>query len=180
MKIPFLVWAPLLVIICGLIVSANNSPPPQAARPPSQAFTSPPTASAEARLARAVQQQFKVAPKLAEEIVVAARFHAKQEALPVSLVLAVIAKESSFNPKAISHGDLGLMQVNSYWHRFAIKQAGGRNALFSVSTNIRIGTRILSQYVRQYGIYEGLRAYNGKGKKNTYPADVLRLQKIFS
>jgi soluble lytic murein transglycosylase-like protein len=131
-------------------------------------------------LARAVQQQFKVAPKLAEEIVLAAHHHAKQEDLPVSLVLAVIAKESSFNPKAISHGDLGLMQVNSYWHQLAIKQAGGRDSLFSVDTNIRLGTRILSQYVRRYGIYEGLRAYNGKGKKNTYPADVLRLQKIFS
>lgn len=77
----------------------------------------------------------------------------------VSLIPAVIQKESSFNPNAVSStgAGIGLMQVNpniwsSVWNVT-------RDQLLDPGTNITIGSTILRDYINQYGITGGLGAY---------------------
>src|SRR5690606_21286616 len=80
------------------------------------------------------------------------------------LVLAVIAVESSFNPKAQSHkGAQGLMQVLTRVHREKFAPFGGTGNAFDPLVNMRVGTQILKQYlVRAGGSVEGaLKSYVG-------------------
>jgi soluble lytic murein transglycosylase-like protein len=127
------------------------------------------------KLVKAVADRFRVAPESAQEIVLAAHHTASAHQLPVTLILAVIEKESSFNPRAVNDRDFGLMQVNSKWHADRIKDVGGLSAMFNPATNIEVGTEILKGYIEQAGsLHGGLRRYNGMGKRNDYPTVVLR------
>lgn len=132
------------------------------------------------RLARVVHTHYHVAENRAVQIVEQAKAQALRHHLPVSLVLAVIARESSFQPQTIRQKDYGLMQVNAFWHAGQVAKEGGARALLHISTNIRVGTRILAEYVRQTGsTWKALRFYNGRNKTNHYPDEVLRLQRQF-
>ena len=87
--------------------------------------------------------------------------------LPPELVLAVMDVESRFNRYAVSSaGAVGLMQVMPFWP----KELGMTNSqLVRVSDNIRMGTTILSYYLRkERGNYQrALQRYNGSlGRPN--------------
>jgi len=100
-----------------------------------------------------------------------------------NLVLAIMAVESDFNPKAVSPvGAQGLMQVMPHWKRVL----GISSDLFDVDTNIHHGMQILGFYLEMYGDLEtALTAYNrgpgpvdfalqkGKDARNGYAAKVL-------
>lgn len=58
------------------------------------------------------------------------------------MILAVIAIESSFNPKAKHLGSFGLMQINAAAHKKALT---GKNVL-DTETNISLGVQVLRQY----------------------------------
>lgn len=75
-----------------------------------------------------------------------------------NLVLAIIAEESDFNPKAISNvGALGLMQVMPHWSRVLAINGD----LTDPETNIRTGLQILGFYLEMYQDLEiALTAYN--------------------
>lgn len=136
--------------------------------------------SAKPTLVRAVASRFSVDSQLAHVIVSHAYKEARTTGLPVTLLLGVMARESSFNPKAINNRDLGLMQVNLKWHADEIKKAGGFAAMLRPAANIQVGTKILQQYVAAAGsIRGGLRHYNGKGKTNAYPDEVLAFKHQF-
>jgi soluble lytic murein transglycosylase-like protein len=136
--------------------------------------------SAKPTLVRAVVSRFSVDRQLAHTIVSHAYTEARSSGLPVTLLLGVMARESSFKPKAINNRDLGLMQVNLKWHADAIQKAGGFNAMLRPAPNIKVGTKILQQYVAAAGsIRGGLRQYNGKGKNNAYPEEVLKFKHEF-
>ncbi|MGE5638518.1 MAG: transglycosylase SLT domain-containing protein, partial [Clostridia bacterium] len=79
------------------------------------------------------------------------------------LVLAVISVESRFNPVAESAmGAKGLMQIIPRFHRDKLEELGGDEAVLDPETNIRLGTRILQEYVYRTGTLEaGLQSYNG-------------------
>lgn len=127
-----------------------------------------------------ISDGFKVDPRTAREIVEHAMVVASEERLPLSLLLAVIARESSFNPTAVNNRDVGLMQVNLYWHSDKIVAAGGPEAMFAPDVNIRLGARILKEYVSAAGSYHGgLRRYNGLDKANNYPEEVLAFMRAF-
>ena len=84
------------------------------------------------------------------------------------VVAGVIVVESSCNPLAISPaGAVGLMQINPRVWRHS------RTELQDPSANIRIGTKILVDYVRPHGLREGLHRYNGLGDDGTYGAHVM-------
>jgi hypothetical protein len=76
-----------------------------------------------------------------------------------SLINAVMKKESTFNPSAVSPtGEgIGLMQVNpTYWLSvFNVT----REQLFDPVTNIRIGATILKDYINSYGVHGGIGTY---------------------
>ena len=97
--------------------------------------------------------------------------------LPPDLVLAVIAKESSFNRFAVSHvGAQGLMQVMPFW-----KNEIGRSDdnLTNISTNIRYGCTILRYYWTKANgnIDEALARYNGSYGKKVYSSAVINTWK---
>lgn len=102
---------------------------------------------------------------------------AHQYGVDVSLILAIMQIESSFNPYAVSHADaLGLMQVVQHTAGvdvFKMKGQGGkpsRNHLFDPENNIDTGTAYLHILQEKYlnGItnptsrrYAVITAYNG-------------------
>jgi soluble lytic murein transglycosylase-like protein len=84
------------------------------------------------------------------------------------VVAAVIVIESSCRPLAVStEGAIGLMQVNPRVWRH------NRHELENPEANIRIGTKILADYIRPRGLREGLHRYNGTGDDGRYGAHVL-------
>lgn len=109
-----------------------------------------------------------------------------------NLVLAMIATESDFNPKARSSvGAIGLMQVLPQWK----KVLGIEGDLSEVETSIKVGMQILGFYSEMYRDLEmALTAYNrgpgpvdwallkGKDPRNKYAPRVLavynRLKKL--
>ena len=79
------------------------------------------------------------------------------------LVLAVISVESSFNSRAQSNrGAQGLMQVLTRVHADKFEPFGGAAAAFDPVANIKVGTRILKEYLVREGSIEGaLKSYVG-------------------
>jgi len=76
-----------------------------------------------------------------------------------AVVAAVVVYESHANPKLCAR-DCGLMQINrDVWHY-------SKKELLNPHRNIQIGTSILAEYVRRFGLIEGLHHYNGLGPKD--------------
>ena len=105
---------------------------------------------------------------------VAAAYRAAAEVgLDPLLVLAVISVESRFNPVAESvMGAKGLMQIIPKFHRAKLEALGGAlegdAAALDPETNIRVGVRILQEYVYRTGTLEaGLQYYNGAAGDET-------------
>lgn len=83
-----------------------------------------------------------------------------------TVVLAMIARESSFNAGAI--GDMGrsfgLMQIQPRWHKDRMISLGCNN-LFDPYQNVTVGIDILAEKVNEgKGIEWALMAYNGGDK----------------
>lgn len=108
----------------------------------------------------------KVSQEDAEEIVEQAFVSGKNHDVDPLLILAVIATESSFNPKAGSSvGAKGLMQVNTKVHAKRFKQYGGVRAVHDVEAGIEVGTQILKEYLNKTGSLKGaLKYYVGAAK----------------
>lgn len=66
-----------------------------------------------------------------------------------SLILAVIQKESQYNPKAYGSGATGLMQVIPSCHTSRIERLGVTD-LYDIYSNILVGTDILSELIEKY------------------------------
>ena len=83
--------------------------------------------------------------------------------LEPTLILAVMAVESGFNPFAQSHvGAQGLMQVMTRVHSDKYESFGGKLAAFDPVTNLRVGVRVLQECIARAGSLEaGLRFYVG-------------------
>src|SRR5204862_6961140 len=83
--------------------------------------------------------------------------------LDPTLILSVMAVESSFNPFAQSPvGAQGLMQVMTKLHDDKYEAFGGRHAAFDPVTNLRVGVQVLKECIARAGSLEaGLRFYVG-------------------
>ena len=83
--------------------------------------------------------------------------------LDPTLILAVMAIESNFNPFAQSPvGAQGLMQVMTRIHTDKYQNVGGQLAAFDPVTNLRVGVRVLQECIARAGSLEGgLRYYVG-------------------
>jgi soluble lytic murein transglycosylase-like protein len=95
-----------------------------------------------------------------------------------TLILAIMAIESSFNPFAQSAvGAQGLMQVMTTVHTDKYENFGGQNAAFDPVSNLRVGVRVLKECIERAGSIEGgLRYYVGAANLPTdggYAAKVL-------
>jgi soluble lytic murein transglycosylase-like protein len=101
--------------------------------------------------------------------------------MPLTLLLAVMAVESEFNPAARNKNDVGLMQVNLDYHPQEVGALKSPGELHKIDVNVKIGARILGRYVDEEAgkICSALRRYNGLGKANHYPERVLKAKDRF-
>jgi Transglycosylase SLT domain len=83
--------------------------------------------------------------------------------LDPTLILAIMAVESSFNPFAQSSvGAQGLMQVMTKVHDAKYEAFGGNLAAFDPVSNLRVGVQVLKECIARAGSLEaGLRYYVG-------------------
>lgn len=112
---------------------------------------------------------WKVSPLLAREIVMLAEKNARADFPKRNDILAIIAVESSYNPKASFRGSHGLMQIEKKSHLDKLK---GRN-IFNVAVNIELGATVLYEYFQLVGknVKATLLSYNagiGNYKKGRY------------
>ena len=115
------------------------------------------------RVAAWIAKRYRIAGTASNLFVSTAYKTAFDLGLDPHLILAVMAIESRFNPYAESAvGAQGLMQVMSKVHADKFEDHGGiQNALDPV-VNIKVGARILRDYVRQKGSVElALKSYVG-------------------
>ncbi len=117
----------------------------------------------QAKVAYWLSKKYRVAPEPISALVAEAYHVGMRTKLDPTLILAVMAIESGFNPFAQSPvGAQGLMQVMTKVHRDKYETAGGNLAAFDPVTNLRVGAKVLLECIRRAGSIEGgLRYYVG-------------------
>lgn len=117
----------------------------------------------QAAVAQWLARRYRVAPEPISRLVQEAWATGQRAHLEPTLILAIIAIESSFNPFAQSPvGAQGLMQVLTRVHDDKYTAFGGNLAAFDPVTNMRVGVQVLKECIQRGGsIEEGLRYYVG-------------------
>lgn len=133
-------------------------------------------------LTRFITAQFNTTRAMAARIVNAVYDAGERHQLSPSLLLAIISRESTFNPRATSgYGAQGLMQVVPRFHLDKLQEARAANAqasLFHPETNIDVGTRILVEYIdEEASLDRALAKYSGRASR--YIDKVLRERDAF-
>ncbi|QHJ00030.1 transglycosylase SLT domain-containing protein [Xylophilus rhododendri] len=118
---------------------------------------------AQAAVAYWLSRKYSVAPEPISALVAEAFSLGAKNKLDPTMILAVMAVESSFNPFAQSPiGAQGLMQVMTNVHSDKYQNFGGHFAAFDPVTNLRVGVRVLQECIGKAGSLEGgLRYYVG-------------------
>lgn len=132
----------------------------------------------QAAVARWLSRRYKVAPEPLSRLVQEAWAIGQKARLDPTLILAIMAVESSFNPFAQSPvGAQGLMQVMTRVHDDKYEAFGGVHAAFDPVSNLRVGVQVLKECIQRAGsLEEGLRYYVGgaiSGQDGGYVAKVL-------
>lgn len=117
----------------------------------------------QATLASWIARRYKVAPEPVAALVQEAWAIGRRAGLDPTLILAIMAVESSFNPFAQSAvGAQGLMQVMTRVHDDKFEAFGGNHAAFDPIANLRVGVQVLKDCIARAGsVQEGLRHYVG-------------------
>ena len=117
----------------------------------------------QAAVAYWLSKKYRVAPEPLSALVVEAYEIGSRTRLDPTLILAVMAVESGFNPFAQSPvGAQGLMQVMTQIHSDKYEGFGGKLAAFDPVTNLRVGAKVLLDCIQRNGsVEDGLRAYVG-------------------
>jgi soluble lytic murein transglycosylase-like protein len=119
----------------------------------------------QAAVAQWLARRYHVAPEPVSRLVQEAWAVGQKAQIEPTLILAVMAVESSFNPFAQSAvGAQGLMQVMTKVHNAKYEAFGGNHAAFDPVTNLRVGVQVLKECIaRAGGVEAGLRLYVGAG-----------------
>lgn len=117
----------------------------------------------QAAVATWLSRRYRVAPEPIARLVQEAWTVGARAQLDPTLILAIMAIESSFNPFAQSPvGAQGLMQVMTRVHDDKYEAFGGNHAAFDPVTNLRVGVQVLKECIaRAGGLEAGLRYYVG-------------------
>ncbi|HWH80787.1 MAG TPA: transglycosylase SLT domain-containing protein [Burkholderiaceae bacterium] len=117
----------------------------------------------QAAVANWLARRYRVAPEPVSRLVQEAWSVGQKAGLDPTLILAIMAVESSFNPFAQSSvGAQGLMQVMTKVHNDKYEAFGGNHAAFDPVTNLRVGVQVLKECIARAGSLEaGLRFYVG-------------------
>jgi len=141
----------------------------------------------QAAVAYWLSKKYRVAPEPLSVLVSEAYDIGYRTKLDPTLILSIMAVESSFNPFAQSSvGAQGLMQVMTRIHDDKYQRAGGSFAAFDPVTNLRVGVQVLQECIARAGSLEGgLRYYVGAanleddgGYAAKVMAEHLRLQQV--
>lgn len=118
---------------------------------------------AQAAVAFWLSKKYRVAPEPLSVLVAEAWNAGAHARIDPTLILAVMAIESSFNPFAQSAvGAQGLMQVMTQVHTDKYQSLGGQFAAFDPVSNLRVGVKVLQECIARAGSLEGgLRQYVG-------------------
>ncbi len=134
-----------------------------------------------------LSKKYSVAPEPLSVLVARAFEIGEKAKLDPTLILAIMAVESGFNPFAQSAvGAQGLMQVMTGIHHDKYANFGGKFAAFDPVTNLRVGVKVLQECIERAGSLEGgLKSYVGAANLETdggYAAKVMaehgRLQAV--
>ncbi len=119
----------------------------------------------QAAVAQFLSRRYRVAPEPVSRLVQEAWEVGSRNSLDPTLILSIMAVESSFNPFAQSAvGAQGLMQVMTKLHDAKYEAFGGIHAAFDPVTNVRVGVQVLKECIARGGSVEaGLRFYVGAG-----------------
>ncbi len=117
----------------------------------------------QAQVASWISRKYRVAPEPVGALVAEAFALGSRIKLDPTLILAVMAIESRFNPFAQSPvGAQGLMQVLTRVHSDKYEDFGGKQAALDPLSNLRVGVQVLQDCIRNAGTIEGgLRRYVG-------------------
>ncbi len=141
----------------------------------------------QANLAYWLSKKYRVAPEPLSALVSEAYDLGPDNQIEPTLILAVMAVESGFNPFAQSAvGAQGLMQVMTKVHEQKYQGFGGALAAFDPVANLRVGVNVLKECINRAGSTEGgLKLYVGAGNMKDdqgYASKVLaenaRLQQV--
>jgi Transglycosylase SLT domain len=135
----------------------------------------------QAAVAYWLSKKYRVAPEPISALVAEAYEVGAKTKIEPTLILAIMAIESSFNPFAQSPvGAQGLMQVMTNIHSDKYDGFGGNFAAFDPVTNLRVGVKVLQDCIARAGSVElGLRYYVGATSDATeggYAAKVMAEQ----
>ncbi len=117
----------------------------------------------QAAVAQWLSRRYKVAPEPISRLVQESWAVGQRVHVEPTLILAIMAIESGFNPFAQSSvGAQGLMQVLTRVHDAKYEAFGGNLAAFDPITNLRVGVQVLKECIQRGGsVEEGLRHYVG-------------------
>lgn len=115
----------------------------------------------QANLAYWLSKKYRVAPQPLSALIAEAYDVGPLIELDPTLILAVMAIESGFNPFAQTRvGAQGLMQIMTSTHQDKYQGFGGTLAAFDPVANLRVGANVLKNHIQQAGSIEGgLRQY---------------------
>ena len=123
-------------------IAAATPAPAQAesaASEPATQVTATKKPSPESVLTESIAQRWDRSPKLIHEIMGYVSEYAYDDFPKPVHILAIMAIESSFNPKASSRGNVGLMQINLAANGKKLRNRGLRE-------NVRVGAELLHEY----------------------------------
>ncbi|WP_158272796.1 lytic transglycosylase domain-containing protein [Limnohabitans sp. T6-5] len=129
-----------------------------------------------------LSRKYRVSPEPMGALVSEAWTVGERSQIAPTLILAVMAIESKFNPFASgTQGGMGLMQIEPQAHTETLKPFGGRLAAFDPLTNLRVGARLLQELLQKSdSIESALQGYalaSGQSDDNQYIDRVLTEQK---
>lgn len=119
--------------------------------------------------------QPRLDPMIAKEIVANIKKYAEKFYFPEELIFCIIARESTFDPLAVSSANcVGLMQISRKAHPQKIKSLNiSQEEVFYIDHNIHLGCMILREYYNSTKqISEALERYVGKNNEK-YKTDIL-------
>lgn len=134
-----------------------------------------------------LSKKYRVAPEPISALVSEAYSIGARVKIDPTLILAVMAVESGFNPFAQSSvGAQGLMQVMTKIHSDKYQSFGGKFAAFDPLANLHVGVKVLQDCIRMAGSVEGgLKYYVGAanmesdgGYASKVMAEHARLQQV--
>jgi len=143
--------------------SENPEPSPQLNAAQRSTVKDPKTLTPEQLLAtRWLSRKYRVSAEPLGAMVAEAWALGERSQLRPSLILAIMAVQSRFNPFASgSSGQVGLMQIELRAHTDELAHFGGPLAAFDPLTNVRVGVRHLQGLIQQTDTQEEALALYG-------------------